>query len=227
MDLRTRVTLLSESGDRDWTPTAPLRPGDAPTRLGGSQSRPGDPIGITSVRHPGHGVTQLMRVMQTNACSLSCGYCPTFCGGRVRRTYLEPEEVTRVFMDTHRRGLADGLFLTSGAPGRPSRMTDRMLATLDLRRRREGFRGYIHLKLFPVPSPRRWSRRCGWPAACRSTSKRPATGTCGRSRREGLRGRPAAEAGAGRTPRPRATPKRSGRFRGRGPDDPVRRRRGG
>ena len=49
------------------------------------------------MRHPGHG--WLMRVMQTNACSLSCGYCPTFCGGRVRRTYLEPEEVTRVFMD--------------------------------------------------------------------------------------------------------------------------------
>ena len=146
MDLRTRVTLLSESGDRDWTSTAALRPGEAPTR-------PGDPVGITSVRHPGHGVTRLMRVMQTNACSLSCGYCPTFCGGRVRRTHLDPEEVTRVFMDTHRRGLADGLFLTSGVPGRPSRMTDRMLATLDLLRRREGFRGYIHLKLLPGAEP--------------------------------------------------------------------------
>jgi predicted DNA-binding helix-hairpin-helix protein len=145
MDLRTRVTLLSESGDRDWTSSAPLRAGEA--------ARPGDPVGITSVRHPGHGVTRLMRVMQTNACSLSCGYCPTFCGGRVRRTYLEPEEVTRVFMDTHRRGLTDGLFLTSGVPGRPSRMTDRMLATLDLLRRREGFRGYIHLKLLPGAEP--------------------------------------------------------------------------
>jgi predicted DNA-binding helix-hairpin-helix protein len=146
MDLRTRVTLLSESRDRDWTSSAPLRAGEV-------SARPGDPVGITNVRHPGHGLTRLMRVMQTNACSLSCGYCPTFCGGRVRRTYLEPEEVTRVFMDTHRRGLADGLFLTSGVPGRPSRMTDRMLATLDLLRRREGFRGYIHLKLLPGAEP--------------------------------------------------------------------------
>jgi predicted DNA-binding helix-hairpin-helix protein len=146
MDLRTRVTLLSESGDRDWTPTAPLQPSQAVTR-------PGDPVGITQVKHPGHGVTRLMRVMQTNACSLSCGYCPTFCGGRVRRTYLAPEEVTRVFMESHRRGLADGLFLTSGVPGRPSRMTDRMLATLDLLRRREGFRGYVHLKLLPGAEP--------------------------------------------------------------------------
>jgi predicted DNA-binding helix-hairpin-helix protein len=94
-----------------------------------------------------------MRVMQTNACSLSCGYCPTFCGGKVRRTYLSPEEVARVFMDAHRAGLADGLFLTSGVPGRPTRMTDRMLAAVDLLRRREDFQGYVHLKLLPGAEP--------------------------------------------------------------------------
>jgi len=139
MDLRTKVTLLSESADRDGPQ--------------GALMRPGDPVGITRVRYPGRGSTRLMRVMQTNACSLSCGYCPTFCGGRVRRTYLSPEEVARVFMDAHRSGLADGLFLTSGVPGRPSKMTDRMLAAVDLLRRREGFRGYVHLKLLPGAEP--------------------------------------------------------------------------
>ena len=139
MDLRTRVTILSESGDRD---------GPA-----GALMRPGDPVGITRVRHPGHGATRLMRIMQTNACSLSCGYCPTFCGGKVRRTFLEPEEVARVFMDASRSGLADGLFLTSGVPGRPTKMTDRMLAAVDLLRRREKFGGYIHLKLLPGAEP--------------------------------------------------------------------------
>src|SRR5262249_13986691 len=124
--------------------------GDGPA---GSLMRPGDPVGITKVRYPGHGATRLMRIMQTNACSLSCGYCPTFCGGKVRRTYLGPEEVARVFMDAHRAGLADGLFLTSGVPGRPSRMTDRMLAAVDLLRRRERFRGYVHLKLLPGAEP--------------------------------------------------------------------------
>src|SRR2546426_516059 len=142
MDLRTRVTLLSESADRDGTGGAAIGPGSALTR-------PGDPVGITKVRYPGQGVTRLMRVMQTNACTLSCGYCPTFCGGKVRRTYLQPEEIARVFMGAHRSGLADGLFLTSGVPGRPSKMTDRMLAAVDLLRRREGFRGYVHLKLLP------------------------------------------------------------------------------
>ena len=133
------MALLSESADRDDPQKALMHPGD--------------PMGITRVRYPGQGATRLMRVMQTNACSLSCGYCPTFCGGKVRRTYLSPEEVARVFMDAHRARLADGLFLTSGVPGRPTRMTDRMLAAVELLRRREGFNGYVHLKLLPGAEP--------------------------------------------------------------------------
>src|SRR5882724_10235424 len=148
VDLRTRVTLLSESADRDGPAGVP-----APARAGELSSQPGAPVGITRVTHPGHGSTRLMRVMQTNACSLSCGYCPTFCGGKVRRTFLTPEEVARVFMDAHRAGLADGLFLTSGVPGRPAKMTDRMLAAVDLLRRREDFQGYVHLKLLPGAEP--------------------------------------------------------------------------
>ena len=52
-------------------------------------------------------------------------------------------------MDAHRAGLAQGVFLTSGVPGRAIRATDRMLATIDLLRRREGFEGYVHIKLLP------------------------------------------------------------------------------
>jgi predicted DNA-binding helix-hairpin-helix protein len=110
-------------------------------------------VGITQVRVPGRGTTNLMRVMQTNACSLSCGYCPTFCGGKVRRTALAPEEVARTFMDAHRAGLAQGLFLTSGVPGRAVRATDRMLTTLGVLRERERFDGYIHIKLLPGAEP--------------------------------------------------------------------------
>ena len=79
------------------------------------------PVGIRPLRMPGGGVSRLMRVMQTNACSLSCGYCPTFCGGKVRRVSLSPEEAARTFIEAHRAGAADGLFLTSGVPGRPPR----------------------------------------------------------------------------------------------------------
>ena len=147
MDLRRRMELLSDAAlaDRDGPP----RP-HQPMRVG---SRPLASVGIAAVRVPGGGTTNLMRVMQTNACSLSCGYCPTYCGGNVPRATITPEETARTFMDVHRKGLAQGLFLTSGVPGRPHRATDRMLATLDLLRRREGFTGYVHIKLLPGAEP--------------------------------------------------------------------------
>jgi predicted DNA-binding helix-hairpin-helix protein len=148
MDLRRRMELLAESAvaDRDGAPPRP----HFPVRVG---SRPLASVGIAATRLPGGGTTTLMRVMQTNACSLSCGYCPTFCGGKVPRATISPEETARTFMDVQRKGLAQGLFLTSGVPGRPHRATDRMLATLDLLRRREGFTGYIHIKLLPGAEP--------------------------------------------------------------------------
>jgi predicted DNA-binding helix-hairpin-helix protein len=141
------MEILAEAAvaDRDAVP----RPGQS-VRVG---SRPLASVGIAAVRVPGGGTTNLMRVMQTNACSLSCGYCPTFCGGKVTRATIGPEETARTFMDVHRKGLAQGLFLTSGVPGRPHRATDRMLATLDLLRRREGFTGYVHIKLLPGAEP--------------------------------------------------------------------------
>jgi predicted DNA-binding helix-hairpin-helix protein len=138
MDRHERFTVLAEAATDDREHGLPGRP-----RLQEG------PVGIRPVRLPGGGSTTLMRVMQTNACSLSCGYCPTFCGGRVRRTALAPEEVARTFMESHRAGIAQGLFLTSGVPGRPQRAMDRMLASVDILRKREGFTGYVHIKLLP------------------------------------------------------------------------------
>jgi predicted DNA-binding helix-hairpin-helix protein len=122
-------------------------------------------VGVAGVRLPGGGSTTLMRIMQTNACSLSCGYCPTFCGGKVKRATLSPEEAATTFMEAHRAGLVNGLFLTSGVPGRPVRATDRMLATVEILRRRERFDGYVHVKLLPgaeaaqVEAAARWADR--------------------------------------------------------------------
>jgi len=144
MDRRRRFALLQEAALADREHGAPLRRRPVPYR-----SLNGDAVGIARVRAPGGPPTNLMRVMQTNACSLACGYCPTWCGGKVERATLPPDETATTFMQAHRAGVADGLFLTSGVPGRPFRATDRMLATLDILRRREGFGGYIHIKLLP------------------------------------------------------------------------------
>jgi len=147
MDLRRRMELLAASALADREGVPQLR---RPSPVG---RHPLASVGIAAVRLPGGGCTNLMRVMQTNACSLSCGYCPTFRGGNVPRVSISPDETARTFMDVHRKGLASGLFLTSGVPGRPARATDRMLATLDLLRRREHFTGYIHVKLLPGAEP--------------------------------------------------------------------------
>ena len=101
MDRRQRVSLLTEAA-------LPDREHGVPSVV----SAPASPVGVTKVRLPGGGSTRLMRVMQTNACSLSCGYCPTYCGGKVKRTALAPDEVAMTFMDLQRGGAADGLFLT-------------------------------------------------------------------------------------------------------------------
>ena len=142
MDRHQRLAILAEAAADDREHGLPKGP-----------NRPGDPVGITRVRLPGGGSTQIMRVMQTNACSLSCGYCPTFCGGKVKRTALAPEEVATTFMEAHRAGLAQGLFLTSGVPGRPVRAMDRMLGAIEILRRKEGYRGYVHVKLLPGVEP--------------------------------------------------------------------------
>src|SRR6266478_2572463 len=138
MDRAQRFRILAEAAADDRETGLPAR-----ARLNEG------PVGIRPVRLPGGGSTTLMRVMQTNACALSCGYCPTFCGGRVKRTALSPEEVARTFLESHRGGVAQGLFLTSGVPGRASRAVDRMLAAVEILRRREGFAGYVHIKMLP------------------------------------------------------------------------------
>src|SRR5258705_11904401 len=144
VDLRRRMELLTEAVLTDREQGMPKYRRSVPVG-----NRPITSMGIAQARLPGGGSINLMRVMQTNACSLSCGYCPTFCGGKVPRATVTPEEVATTFMDVNRKGLPQGLFLTSGVPGRATRATDRMLATIEVLRQREGFSGYIHVKLLP------------------------------------------------------------------------------
>jgi len=138
MDRRERLAILAEAATAD-------REHGLLTGIARAQAS----VGVTTVRLPGGGSTKIMRVMQTNACSLSCGYCPSFCGGKIPRTALTPVEVATTFMEAYRKGLAQGLFLTSGVPGKPARSMDRMLAAVEILRRKEGYLGYVHIKLLP------------------------------------------------------------------------------
>jgi len=92
---------------------------------------------------------ELLKVLLTNACEKDCAYCANRAGRSVRRTRLRPEELARSFDAMARKGLAKGLFLSSGIVGGGAETMEQLLQTVELVRRRYRFKGYIHLKLLP------------------------------------------------------------------------------
>lgn len=91
----------------------------------------------------------MLKILQTNVCHNNCYYCAQRSGRDVRRTAFTPDELAAVFDLMVRRGLAKGLFLSTGIAGSAAKSMDSILATAELLRRRYEFRGYIHLKLIP------------------------------------------------------------------------------
>jgi predicted DNA-binding helix-hairpin-helix protein len=91
----------------------------------------------------------LLRILMTNACTFNCHYCPMRRDRPMPRTLLKPEELVRIFLGAHRRGWCEGLFITTGIPGRPVHVMDELIKALELLRERHRFGGYIHVKLVP------------------------------------------------------------------------------
>jgi predicted DNA-binding helix-hairpin-helix protein len=105
------------------------------------------PLNIRNLRPlPGTRMT-LLRVLMTNACSFNCHYCPMRRDRPMPRTLLKPEELVRIFLAAHQRGWCQGLFITTGIPGRPVKVMDDLIQVLELLRERHHFTGYIHVKL--------------------------------------------------------------------------------
>jgi len=104
---------------------------------------------VYQVQRP-DGPMTVLRTMQTSACERNCHYCP-FRAGRSRtvRLRFDPDELAREFDRMQRAGVVSGLFLSSGIVGGGVRAMDSMLATVELVRRKYGYRGYVHLKIMP------------------------------------------------------------------------------
>ena len=95
----------------------------------------------------------LLRILMTNACSYNCHYCPMRRDRDMPRTLLKPEELVRIFLGARERGWCEGLFVTTGIPGRPVKVMDDLITALELLRERHRFGGYIHVKLVPGGEP--------------------------------------------------------------------------
>ena len=112
-----------------------------------------NPINIRYLRPlPGMRMS-LLRILMTNACSYNCHYCPMRRDREMPRTLLKPEELVRIFLGARARGWCEGLFVTTGIPGRPVKVMDDLITALELLRERHRFVGYIHVKLVPGGQP--------------------------------------------------------------------------
>jgi len=136
------ILMSLAADDRDGRPPPPrLRHAERSGALG--------PLNLRSLRTGPGWRTSLLRVLMTNACSFNCHYCPMRRDRELPRTLLKPEELVRIFLGALRRGWCEGLFITTGIPGRPAHVTDELIKALALLREYHGFAGYIHVKLPP------------------------------------------------------------------------------
>ncbi|HPL29446.1 MAG TPA: hypothetical protein PLG21_15460, partial [Anaerolineae bacterium] len=78
-----------------------------------------------------------------------CGYCANRAGRDVRRVAFSPDELAAIFAQLVERRMASGLFLSSAICRSPNQAMERMLAAVEIVRRRYHFRGYVHLKILP------------------------------------------------------------------------------
>jgi predicted DNA-binding helix-hairpin-helix protein len=118
---------------------------------GTHSSRVRDDLGrwIYPAVHPDGKRVNLLKVLQTNMCENDCYYCAHRSSGNVRRSAFTPDELAATFCRLVSARRAEGLFLSSGICGSVDRSMERMLATVEILRRRYAFRGYIHLKILP------------------------------------------------------------------------------
>jgi len=145
MDLLQKLTLLGAAAKYDLGSVS-----DATGRFGGScaQQPPDVRPYISHVTLPSGHRKPVLKVLQTSFCERNCHYCGFRAGRDVPRAELRPGALAAAFDQAQRRGLVQGLFLSSAVAG-SLRTMDLMVATAEIVRRRYDYRGYVHLKILP------------------------------------------------------------------------------
>lgn len=145
--------LMSLAADDRESAADPRPPAALPPRLrNAAAAHVLAPLNIRNLR-VGSGRRRLLRILLTNACSYNCHYCPMRRDRNLPRTLLKPAELVRIFLGALGRGWCDGLFVTTGIPGRPVKVMDDLIEALELIRERHRFGGYIHVKIVPGADP--------------------------------------------------------------------------
>ncbi|MHB1133166.1 MAG: radical SAM protein [Chloroflexota bacterium] len=140
LELGSKIDILAEGADCDVCqpePPATQRPQKDLTRW------------LYPAAVSGGRVVNLFKVLLTNVCYNDCLYCASRQQSDCPRASFTPDELVRAFLSLHHRGLAQGLFLSSALAGSGAATMERLLGTVERLRLREGFQGYVHLKIMP------------------------------------------------------------------------------
>jgi predicted DNA-binding helix-hairpin-helix protein len=99
---------------------------------------------------PDGSQVRMLKVLMDNACQNDCIYCAQRAGRDTPRDRFTPEELSCLFDEMVRAGHVQALFLSSGLGGNSVRTMDRMIAAVEIIRRRYQFHGFVHLKILPA-----------------------------------------------------------------------------
>ncbi len=144
-DTLEKLSILSQDSQYDLACSCGTK--QSPGRVRSDDNR-----WIYPVTLPAGGKTFLFKTLLSNACINDCKYCPLRAAEDSRRCSLSVEETVRAFLEYRRRGLVGGLFISSGVCGDPDTTMARLNAVASILRKREKFKGYIHLKVIPGAS---------------------------------------------------------------------------
>jgi predicted DNA-binding helix-hairpin-helix protein len=108
-----------------------------------------DDIYVGQATLPNGQRIKLLKTLLTSACERNCFYCPFRAGRDFRRATFKPEEFAQTFMALHRKGAADGLFISSGIANGGITTQDKLIDTAEILRFKYQYDGYLHLKIMP------------------------------------------------------------------------------
>lgn len=117
----------------------------------GGESRIRNPRGgwIYPVALPDGRRVPMLKILLSNVCIHNCLYCANRIGRKVKRASFTASELARLFVEFYRKGLVQGLFLSSAVFREAPHAMGEMIKVVEILRYHYRFRGYIHLKILP------------------------------------------------------------------------------
>jgi len=151
MEIKTAsstLTALTQMGDVTLFEPAGNQPEKEQSSRTAYQSR-GLEDCISNVVTP-KGNKPVLKTMMTTACERDCNNCPFRAGhSKTKRVTFTPDNMATAFDTLQGAGKVDGLFLSSGIIKGSVRTQDKIIDTADIIRTKQGYKGYIHLKIMP------------------------------------------------------------------------------